>query len=90
MAKTIDARGLSCPHPVILANKAVEENGEATVLVDNPAAAENIRRLAEKTVCDFSVTDKGGGILEIALIRKGAKRMAPVDTETMGAASRLL
>lgn len=90
MAKTIDARGLSCPHPVILAKKAIAENEEVTVLVDNDTAVENIRRLAEKTACGFSVTDKGGGTLEIALTRKGVTGQMPVDSETMAGASRLL
>ena len=90
MAKTIDARGLSCPHPVIMAIKAIAENEEVTVLVDNAVAVENIRRLAEKTACGFSIADKGRGTLEIALTRKGARDRGCVDPETMAGASRLL
>ncbi len=81
MPVIVDARGLACPHPVILAKKAIVENEAVTVLVDNPIAAENIRRLAEKTACGFSVADKGGGILEIALTRKGVTGVRPVDSE---------
>lgn len=81
MPVIVDARGLACPHPVILAKEAIAENEEVTVLVDNPIAVENIRRLAEKTACGFSVLDKGGGTLQIALTRKGATDVRPLDSE---------
>ncbi|MBA4422835.1 MAG: hypothetical protein C0390_06990 [Syntrophus sp. (in: bacteria)] len=74
----------------MLAKKAITENEEVILLVDNAIAVENIRRLAEKTACDFSVADKGGGTLEIALTRKGVTGQTPVDSETMAGASRLL
>lgn len=79
MAKTIDARGLSCPQPVLLAKKAIEESEEVTVLVDNETAAENIRRLAVKTACGFSVTEKGRGVLQVTLVRTGAVDRLPAD-----------
>ena len=46
MKATVDARGLACPQPVLLTKKAIGENEEVTVLVDNDIAVENIRRLA--------------------------------------------
>jgi selenium metabolism protein YedF len=75
MAVTIDARGLACPQPVIMARKAIEENEQneqITVLVDNDMAVENIRRLAVKMACGFSVTEEEGGIRNVALVRTGA------------------
>jgi len=44
----VDARGLSCPIPVVKAEKAIDDNPgeEITVLVDNEAARENVTRLA--------------------------------------------
>lgn len=83
MPVIVDARGLACPQPVILAKKAIAENKEVTVLVDNAIAVENIRRLAEKTACDFSVTEKEGGTLEVALKRKGAVGQIPEASETV-------
>jgi len=71
MPVTIDARGLACPQPVIMAKKAIEENEQITVLVDNDMAVENIRRLALKMACGFSVTEKEGGIRNISLVRTG-------------------
>jgi len=76
----VDVRGLACPHPVILAKKAIAENEEVTVLVDNEIAVENIRRLAAKTACGFSVTEREGGVREIALVRTGAAGQSPADT----------
>jgi len=45
----IDARGLSCPQPVILIKNAVEKTHEAqyTLLTDNMACVENVSRFAE-------------------------------------------
>jgi selenium metabolism protein YedF len=83
MPTTIDARGLACPQPVILAKKAIEANEEVIVLVDNAFAVENIRRMAAKTACCFSVTDKGGEIREITLTRTGATPQAPADDEAL-------
>ena len=43
----VDARGLSCPEPVILTRKALEAGGPVTAVVDNETAVENISRLAQ-------------------------------------------
>lgn len=47
--KRIDARGLSCPQPVVLVDKAVA-NGDTVleILVDNEVARENVSRLAAR------------------------------------------
>ena len=45
MSKTIiDARGLSCPEPVLLTKKALREHssGGFSVLVSSPTAKENV------------------------------------------------
>lgn len=55
LESTIDARGLACPQPVLLAKKALEQAGSATLLVDNSVAVENLRRLAGSLGCAFSV-----------------------------------
>ena len=48
MSQKVDARGLSCPQPVLLAKKAIEK-GEfpIEVLVDTVTSCENVRRMAE-------------------------------------------
>ncbi|MEW6623720.1 MAG: sulfurtransferase TusA family protein [Bacillota bacterium] len=47
MPKTIDARGLSCPEPVILAKNAVDAltaGEEIIIMVDAEVAKENVSR----------------------------------------------
>jgi tRNA 2-thiouridine synthesizing protein A len=56
----VDARGLSCPQPVILAKKAIQA-GEfpIEVLVETVTSRENVRRMAEKEGCQVDVEDLG-------------------------------
>lgn len=67
--KIVDARGLSCPQPVVLAKQALESNNQVKVIVDNETALENIKRLGGKLGCDVSIEDKSGGIYEILIVR---------------------
>ncbi len=48
MSKIVDARGLSCPQPVILTDKEIKEmrKGVLEVLVDTDTSRENVSRLA--------------------------------------------
>ncbi len=61
MPEKIDARGLSCPQPVILTHKKVKEMGKGIVevLVDTDTARENIIRLAEQTGWNVEVNKSG-------------------------------
>jgi tRNA 2-thiouridine synthesizing protein A len=45
----VDARGFSCPIPVVQTKEAIDKNPEAplSVLVDNEASKENVCRLAK-------------------------------------------
>lgn len=58
----VDARGLSCPLPVIKTKKALEEGSDKqiTVIVDNATARDNVARLAKSKKCSVSVEKKGG------------------------------
>ena len=45
---TLDARGLSCPEPVIMIRKAMmSKESQYTMIVDNPTSKENVMRYAE-------------------------------------------
>ena len=47
MKKSVDARGLSCPQPVILAQRAIQEGKfPIEVMVDTVTSRENVRRRA--------------------------------------------
>ena len=58
MSEKIDARGLSCPQPVILVKKAIDKfgKGEIEVLVDTVTSKENVSRLAKNS--GFQVTEQ--------------------------------
>jgi TusA-related sulfurtransferase len=48
--KEIDARGLACPAPVLQTKAAIERAGRGRavqVVVDNPAAQQNVQRFME-------------------------------------------
>ncbi len=49
--ETVDARGLSCPQPVMLASKAIKRvnKGAIEVLVDSGTARDNVCRLAKSS-----------------------------------------
>ena len=46
--KTVDARGLSCPEPVLLAKQAIDslDTGTIEVIVDTVTSRENVSRMA--------------------------------------------
>jgi len=48
MVKTVDARGMPCPQPVILTKRAMDEADEVLALVSAEDQVTNVRRLAEK------------------------------------------
>jgi selenium metabolism protein YedF len=62
MKKEIDARGLACPEPVLLAKKMIEEEGECVVIVDDASARDNVCRMAENLGCAAAVDESGGAI----------------------------
>ncbi len=57
----IDARGLSCPEPVVLTKKALDIHSEFAVLVDNETAKENVQRICDKfkASTNINATDDG-------------------------------
>lgn len=58
----IDARGLDCPKPVILIKKALEGADEASILVDNQTARENVARFGENAGCSVTILENQEGI----------------------------
>ncbi|WP_295582269.1 sulfurtransferase TusA family protein [uncultured Oscillibacter sp.] len=57
----IDARGLSCPEPVILARRAMASGKAAyQILVDNPVSRENVTRYGEHQGYRVSVEERDG------------------------------
>lgn len=57
----IDARGLSCPMPVVMTQKAIQKDAPAAleVLVDAQVAVENITRYAQSQGYQTTVASQG-------------------------------
>jgi selenium metabolism protein YedF len=84
--KIVNARGLACPQPVVLAKKAIESHEQVMVVVDNDTALENVKRLGTKLGCTVMIEKKSDGTYEIYLTRKtGAARTKEEFTPSCGA-----
>ncbi|HBA53107.1 sulfurtransferase TusA family protein [Syntrophorhabdus aromaticivorans] len=62
MNQVVDARGLSCPQPVLDTLNVIKKlsSGEVTVLVDTDTSRENVIRAAAGLGWDADVTEKDG------------------------------
>ena len=60
MPEQLDARGLSCPQPVVITRKKMDEIGEGTieVLVDTATSKDNIERMATNQGWQAAVQEK--------------------------------
>jgi TusA-related sulfurtransferase len=59
--KRIDARGLSCPEPVIMIRQAMaSKEAEYEMVVDNVASRENVTRYAEHQGYKVEVKEADG------------------------------
>lgn len=60
---TVDARGRSCPEPVLMTKRAAEKAGAGTmeVLVDTATSKENVTRYAEGAGWKVSAAPNDGG-----------------------------
>lgn len=58
----VDARGLSCPEPIMLTAEALKNNDEPIkVLVSEPHQKTNVEKLAKDRGKKTSVTEDGSG-----------------------------
>ena len=59
--KELDARGLSCPEPVVMIRKAMTSRESAyQIVVDNVTARENVTRYAQHQGYQVSVQETDG------------------------------
>lgn len=69
MSDKIDARGLSCPQPVVLTQKAIKSGTtDFQVLVDSEVSKENVIRCAERN--NLSAAESSDGETFIITISK--------------------
>ena len=71
MKQTLDARGLSCPQPVLMAMQAMRTSGSGNIelLVDNEASRENVVRAAKSQGWDVTVTELDGNEFSLSLTK---------------------
>ena len=62
MTKTVDARGLACPQPVILTRNALQESDGVITIVDNETAQLNVTRMAGKSGATVKTEQREDGI----------------------------
>ena len=65
----VDARGCTCPQPVLMTKKALAKESKLEVLVDNNTAMNNVMRFAQSQGCTVSVKEseeKGDFTIEIS------------------------
>ncbi|MDD4952994.1 MAG: sulfurtransferase TusA family protein [Desulfovibrionaceae bacterium] len=72
MSQTVDARGLSCPQPVLDTLAAIKElgKGEIVVLVDTEASKENVSRAAESKGWRVAEVAETGSEYRISIVRE--------------------
>lgn len=69
MAKTVDARGLSCPQPVLMTLDEIKAGAaaEIIILVDNDASKENVSRAAKSRGWRVDDINEIDGIFNITI-----------------------
>ena len=79
-SRTVDARGLTCPLPVVNAKKAAQEmneEGVLTVLVDNEIAVQNLQKFATQKGYEAAGEKKGDKEYEVTM------KLSPSSAETV-------
>ena len=70
----VNAKGLSCPQPVVVTKNALAEieRGEVVVTVDSEVARDNVRRMAESEGCSVTIEEQGDGTCSLWITKAGA------------------
>lgn len=61
MAEQIDARGLSCPQPIVITKKKMDElgGGIIEIIVDTATSRDNIERMAQNQGWRVAIRESG-------------------------------
>jgi selenium metabolism protein YedF len=78
----LDCRGLECPNPVLRAKEIIDRGGveRLSVLVDNPAAKENVGRFLSHMGFEVSFAEQGG-VFEVSGARGGPVEAGEAGTQ---------
>ena len=99
----LDARGLSCPQPVLETKKVLAgiQEGTITVIVDNPESKENVCRFAIYEGCNVEIDEKGsdfyvhitkrpGGEAKTGETKAPGRSVVSITTDRLGTGSEEL
>jgi selenium metabolism protein YedF len=92
-AEPIDCRGLACPEPVLRVKAALDAPGEGvvTVLLDDAASRDNVRRFAESQGGVVGVEEDRAGGWRLSIARgHGREEAAPGATREAAATAILV
>jgi tRNA 2-thiouridine synthesizing protein A len=69
--RILDARGLSCPQPAMLTQKALESltGGAVQVLVDSCTARDNVVRIARKAGWQADIQEQPDGGFQVMVTK---------------------
>ena len=83
--KVVDCKGQACPIPVLKTKEALSqlEEGEITVIVDNKASRENVKRFAQKEGCSVEIEEKDG-LFHIKITKGAAAKKEEKRNENKG------
>jgi TusA-related sulfurtransferase len=72
MSSLVDARGLSCPQPVLLTIREIRkvQKGEIVVLVDTDTAKENVSRAATSEGWNVKSIEEDGMTYRIVITKE--------------------
>lgn len=77
--KYVNALGLVCPKPVIMAKNALKESSEITIEVDNEMSCENLQKMAQVMALDCQV-ERDGSVFRLVMKKiKDQPEDAPDD-----------
>lgn len=87
--ETLDAFGLQCPKPLMMAKARLDEGvEEIAVKVDNETAVKNLSRLAERTGRTYMVDAiDGGWLVSFGKVQEGAVTAAQSNTVSASSCS---
>ena len=72
MSETVDARGLSCPQPVLMAMEKMKamQQGEMVIMVDTQASKENVSRAVQSQGWEVKDIREDGEEFHLSICRK--------------------
>jgi len=78
--QVLDCRGLACPQPVLKTKEALDglDLGEVQVIVDNPAARDNVTRFAQSQGAVVETAAQGADFV-LTVSKTGPGRGAPAE-----------